>query len=82
MDLSRDDVLKFLSSKTRAELGGVTDTTELFSTGLVDSFTMVDLRFWLEKKTGKRVAPEELSVEKLDTIERILAFAAEHEKRG
>lgn len=74
--MTRDELLKYLSGKTRADLSQISDTAELFSTGMIDSFAMVDLLFWLEKKTGGKMGPDDVSMENLDTVERILAFCA------
>ena len=79
MAFSRDDLVKFLSTKTRADLSSVEDSTELFSTGLVDSFAMVDLLFFLEKYLPGKVGPDDVSIDNLDTIERILKFVASRE---
>ncbi|NVB39420.1 acyl carrier protein [Pseudenhygromyxa sp. WMMC2535] len=75
MTISRDDLIKFLNRKTRADISGVGDQTELFSTGTIDSFAMIDLMTWLEKNKVK-VGPEDVSYDNFDTVERILTFAA------
>lgn len=80
MAVERDAVVNFLNKKTRADLSSIADDTELFSTGMIDSFTMVDLLMWIEKQTGSRVSPEDVSVDNLDTIARILKFAAARTK--
>jgi acyl carrier protein len=80
--LERQAVVNFLNKRTRADLSVIADDTALFSTGIIDSFTMVDLLMWLEKQTGSRVGPEDVSVEKLDTVARILSFAAERTKQA
>ena len=80
MALQRQAVVDFLNKKTRADLSGITDDTALFSTGMVDSFTMVDLLMWLQKQTGSRLGPEDISVENFDSVGRILAFAAARTK--
>lgn len=72
--LTREHLLEFLSSKTRADLSRVEDDTPLFSTGTVDSFAMVDLMFWLEKQTKARIGPDDVSIDNFDTVSRILAF--------
>lgn len=76
MAIQRQAVVDFLNSKTRADLSGIGDDTPLFSTGMVDSFTMVDLLMWLQQQTGSRLGPEDISVENFDSVGRILAFAA------
>jgi len=77
--VTREELITFLSSKTRADLGDVEDDTELFSTGLVDSFAMVDLLFFLEQKLPGKVGPDDVSIDNLDSIERILNFVESRE---
>ena len=78
MAVTREALLTFLSKKTRADLSKIDDKTELFSTGLIDSFVMVDLMMWLEKQTGARVVPDD--IESLDSVGGILAYAASRER--
>jgi acyl carrier protein len=80
MDLSRDVLLAHLQGHTRADLGKIDDDEALFSSGLVDSFAMVDLLLFLEKHTGARLGPEDVDVDNFDSIRRILAFAAARER--
>jgi len=74
MALTRETLREFLGSKTRADIDKVGDDHELFTSGLVDSFVMVDLMRLLEKETKARIAPEDLM--NLDTIAQILEFSA------
>lgn len=80
MALQRQALVDFLNGKTRADLSAIGDETALFSTGMVDSFTMVDLLMWLQQQTGARLGPEDISVENFDSVGRILAFAAARSK--
>jgi acyl carrier protein len=76
MALTREALIDYLEKQARVDMSDVKDETELFSSGLVDSFAMVDLLQFLEKQTGARMGPEDISLENLDSVERILAFAA------
>ena len=49
--------------------------TELFSSGLIDSFALVTLMTFIETEGSFRINPAEVNLENLDTIDRILAFA-------
>lgn len=75
MGLNRDELVRYLEEHARVDLSDAQDDTELFSSGLVDSFAMVDLLVFLEKHTGAALGPEDISLENFDTLERILAFA-------
>lgn len=52
------------------------DEAPLFSSGLVDSFAMVDLVSWLEGEGGFTFGPLDVNLDNLDTIARIVAFCA------
>jgi len=61
------------------DASGVSDETPLFSTSLLDSFIMIELITFIEKEGGFRVKPSEVTLENLDSIGAILAYA---ERRG
>ena len=78
MALTRESLLEFLGKKTRAKLDKVGDDDALFSSGIIDSFVMIDLMNMLQKQTGARIAPDELM--NLDTIRQILEFSASKQR--
>ena len=80
MALTKDELLRYLEESASVDPTQIDETTELFSTGLVDSFAMVDLLVFLEKQTGARLGPEDISLENFDSVQRILAFAAAHQR--
>jgi acyl-coenzyme A synthetase/AMP-(fatty) acid ligase/acyl carrier protein len=80
MSLTRDALMEYLVGHAQVDPSAIEDTTELFSSGLVDSFAMVDLLQFLEKQTGARMGPEDISLDNLDSVQRILAFAASRER--
>lgn len=80
MPLSKDSLIQYLQGHLRVDLTGVGDDTELFSSGRIDSFAMVDLLVFLEKETGAKLGPEDIDVDNFDSIARILRFAATRER--
>jgi acyl carrier protein len=56
------------------------DDTSLVTSGILDSLATVRLVAFLEEQYGIRVAPHEVSVDHLDTLELIAALV--QEKRG
>lgn len=80
MALTRDALVEYLTEHAGADMDGVTDDAPLFSSGMVDSFAMVDLLMFLEKHTGTKLGPEDIDLDNLDTLERILAFVAARKK--
>ncbi|MEZ4384390.1 MAG: phosphopantetheine-binding protein [Nannocystaceae bacterium] len=79
--LTKEHLIEQLEVHARDDLGDLTDDTELFSSGLIDSFAMVDLLLFLEKHTGTRLGPEDMDVDNLNTIAKILAFVASRKRR-
>ena len=57
----------------RGELG---DDTPIFSKGLLDSFSMIELITHIEGQAGIKIGPMEVTLENLDSVERIQAFVA------
>ena len=80
MALTKSDLLEHLADHARDDLSEVTEDPELFSTGLIDSFAMIDLLLFLEKHTGSKLGPEDMDVDNLDTIGRILKFVESRRK--
>lgn len=51
------------------------DNTGLFSRGLIDSLSVMDLVFFVEREIGQAVPPANITLENFDSIARIVAFA-------
>lgn len=77
--LSRDALVQFMVDELGLEPDDAQDDTPLFSTGLLDSFSMVDLIGHIEKTAGIKIKATEVSLDHFDTIGRMLAFV---EKRA
>jgi acyl carrier protein len=52
----------------------LTDQTELFSAGLIDSLSVMDLVSVVENLTGSCIAPTEITLENFDSIDRIVRY--------
>ena len=74
--VTRDALLDFLVERQGLDRAELTDQTLLFTGGLLDSFTLVDLMQFLEEEGGFEMSTTEAVLENLDSIERILAYAA------
>ena len=71
--MTSDDLKRFLR-ETFGLRREPEDDTPLFSQGLLDSFSMIELIDHVEKRAGIKIGPMEVTLENLDSIERILAF--------
>jgi len=58
----------------------VTDTTPLISGGIVDSFSMVSLKRFLEKKYQIQIPDADASPEAFDTVQSIVALVHRFQK--
>ncbi len=54
------------------------ENTPLISSGIVDSFSMVSLKRFLEKKYGITIPDEEASPQAFDTVTSIIALVNRH----
>jgi nitrate/nitrite transport system permease protein len=71
MSLTREDLLECL--RTELDLDEpVEDETLLFSSALLDSFSMVTLVAFVEKRAGLRFTPGDVNLGNLDSIGRVL----------
>jgi acyl carrier protein len=74
MSLSREQLVSFMQDELRLDMSQLGSDTLLFSGGVLDSFSMVDLVMFLEKTGDFTMSATEVNLDNLDTIERILAF--------
>jgi acyl carrier protein len=68
-------ILRFLSVDLRIDTTGIGCETELFSTGIIDSFALIDLVGFLERDAGVVFGPLDVTLENLDTVQRMVRFA-------
>jgi len=54
------------------------ENTPLISSGIVDSFSMVSLKRFLEKKYGVMLPDEEATPQAFDTVTSIIALVSKH----
>jgi acyl carrier protein len=58
----------------------ITDNTKLISSGIVDSFSMVSLKMFLEKKFQIKIPDEKATPEAFDSVNNILNLLKEFNK--
>jgi acyl carrier protein len=74
MTLDRENLRRYLHEQQGLESEDFEDDTLLFSSGLIDSFSMVNLIMFIEDTAGVRVHPADVTLDNFDSIDRILAF--------
>ena len=75
MALTRQTLTRYLVEKQGVDAHALADGPLLFTSGLLDSFTMVDLILFIEEEGGFKMRAAEVNLDNLDSIERILAYA-------
>ena len=70
-----DQILRnALVTQFRVRRDALDENTALFSSGLIDSLSVMDLVLLVENEIGQPVPPEDITLENFDSIARILAF--------
>jgi acyl carrier protein len=73
--LTRERLVQYFQEQQGIHPSELGDEAALFSSGLLDSFSMVDLIVFVEDAAGIKVRPAEVTLENFDSIGRILAYA-------
>lgn len=78
-DALKEKIRQYIYDEYVEEGSGVeiNDDTPLISGGLVDSFSMVSLKLFLESEYKIKIPDEKASAEAFDTVERIAALVRE-----
>lgn len=80
--VSEDDVRRILSEQLYLDVSALEPASPLFSSGLIDSFSLATLIVELEKLGEFRMDPLDITLENLDTIENILRFVSSRVETG
>jgi len=79
----QDDVKKLIIDYIKKEYldedsdQEITETTKLISGGIVDSFSMVSLKMYLEKKFQVKIPDEKATPEAFDSVNNIITLLQE-----
>lgn len=74
MTLTRDALISYIQRELNID-EPIDGGTELFSTGMLDSVSMVGLIAFVEEQAGAHVQPGDVTLDNFDTIDAILAYA-------
>lgn len=75
MSLSKDALITYVRNELNID-EPIAGDTELFSTGMLDSVSMVGLISFVEEKGDVHVQPGDVTLENFDTIDAILEYVA------
>lgn len=76
MNLDASALLAFLSDDIGIDTSDISEDSLLFSTGVIDSFALINLITFIEEQSGIRVSPADVNLDNLDSMSRILAYVA------
>jgi D-alanine--poly(phosphoribitol) ligase subunit 2 len=84
-DQMKDMILEYIKNEyvdeDEADEITLDENTPLISSGIVDSFSMVSLKRFLEKKYAISIPDEEASPEAFNTVTSIIALVNKHTKK-
>lgn len=75
MKLTAPQLIEFLMDTLQIETA-IDAQSKLFSTGELDSMSMMQLIGFVETTTGLTVRPEDVTLDNFDSVEQILQFVA------
>jgi len=76
MVLTEKVLLHFFEENLGVDTAGIDADTLLFSTSLLDSFSMIEMIEFVESQANIRFSPTQVNLDNLDSIRRILAFVS------
>ena len=76
MSTDRDAITDFLETELGLGRGSYRDDELLFSTGRLDSFSLVNLLSFVEERLGRRLRTAETTLANFDSVARLSKFMA------
>ena len=76
MPIDRKLLISYLESTFGIDGSDLGDDTPLFTSGLLDSFSVADLLVFIEENGGFVVEPEEIVPENLDSVGKIVDYTS------
>jgi acyl carrier protein len=74
MAVTKEGLLELFQTEMAIDTSDIEERTELFSSSIIDSFSLVTLITYIEREAQMRVDPLDVNLDNLDTIERILRY--------
>jgi acyl carrier protein len=75
--LSFEDFRRFLIDELGVEDDNLAGNTPLFSSGVIDSFSLVTLMTFIENSGEVSILPSDVTLENFDSIDRITQFISQ-----
>jgi acyl carrier protein len=69
-------ILEFMQQDLDIETSGLEPDSPLFSSGVVDSFSLVSLLTFIEEEFDIRVGPADVNLDNFDSLQRMIDYIA------
>ena len=73
-------IRKFLEQDDEVEIDKISDTDTLFTSGLIDSYSLIELLSFMESEFSYVVDFEQLTIDDFDTIEALVNLVKQEAK--
>ena len=74
MSVNAESILSFLEDDIGLDTSDIEAESLLFSSGIIDSFALINLITFIESEAGIRVSPADVNLDNLDSVSRIVAY--------
>jgi acyl carrier protein len=74
MSLSSEDIIRFLKTDLGVKIDNIDQETLLFSSGIIDSFSLISLLMFIETEGGVKVSPADVNLANFDSVARVTKF--------
>ena len=78
--MNKEDLIEYIIDEYVEDDSEVTEDTALISGGIIDSFSIVSLKTWLEKKESITIPDEMGTVENFETVIKILELVEQRKQ--
>lgn len=74
MPLTLESILQFMGEELGIETAALSTDSPLFSSGVIDSFSLVTLLAHIEQTCGFQISPADVNLDNFDSIDRIISY--------
>ena len=78
--MNKEDLIEYIIDEYVEDDSEVTEDTALISGGIIDSFSIVSLKSWLEKKESITIPDEMGTAENFETVNKILELVEQRKQ--
>jgi acyl carrier protein len=75
MPLTSETLFGYLKESVAIDTATIQPDTPLFTSNLIDSFSLIDLIVFVETEMGTKIDPDDVRIENFDSVAQILQFA-------